>query len=84
MELSPHTYGFESMRSLLSEALTEKMEIVSAKFGPMIRIKPNAEKDVSAEPHLTRSVSRQIVPGFFNLQPVYRIYSNCSKSLILY
>lgn len=56
MDLAPHTYGFDSMKTLLTEALNENIEIVAAKFGPMIRVKPT-EDSKSSKPFPQSSVS---------------------------
>lgn len=40
MDLRPRSYGYESMQSLLCDAMNEEFEILTAKFGQMIRVKP--------------------------------------------
>ena len=56
MELSPHTYGYDSIRSLLDDSLNENIEIAQGKFGPMIRVKPG-DTVVSKGPEASVSVS---------------------------
>lgn len=58
MDIEPRTYGYTSMHSLLSDTLNNKFEIVTVKFGKMIRVKP--EKLAIAQTPISHRVEEVI------------------------